>query len=83
MRMENDIFSGLGGYNPEAQQPQEEMATDRQLQALMHMGYKGDVTGLTKAQASQYIEELRNQKLQEANVEENQKWKINKIILKK
>ena len=73
MRMENDIFSGLGGYNPEPQQPQEEMATDRQLQALMHMGYKGDVTGLTKAQASQYIEELRNQKLQEANVEEKPK----------
>ncbi len=73
MRMENDIFSGLGGYNPEPQQPQEEMATDRQLQALMHMGYKGDVTGLTKAQASQYIEELRNQKLQEQNVEEKPK----------
>lgn len=73
MRMENDIFSGLGGYNPEPQQPQEEMATDRQLQALMHMGYKGDVTGLTKAQASQYIEELRNQKLQEQQVEEKPK----------
>ena len=82
MRMENDIFSGLGGYNPEPQQPQEEMATDRQLQALMHMGYKGDVTGLTKAQASQYIEELRNQKLQEANVEEKPKME-NKAVATK
>ena len=47
MYMENDNIFKFGDYE-ESQQPKEEMASDRQLQALMNMGYKGDVTGSDK-----------------------------------